>query len=171
MYYCTKATKINWLHHPSKFAESTREMRQLGGGGERKKSHVHLIELLVDLLDLLQIREQLPHDGAVREREQLGILKPAMKQKAIRRSPRPDLASAPDFRRVSEAYDAIHAGEEGVAGLGGWRHRERRYPRPSSNPLPCRRNRSVLSAPWRRSRPGGGLRMASWRATGSEWRR
>ena len=51
-----------------------------------------------------------------------------MNQKAIRRSPRPDLASAPDFREQrtgSEAYDAIHAGEEGVAGLGGWRHRER----------------------------------------------
>jgi hypothetical protein len=101
-------------------------MRQLREG--EKGSHVHLIELLVDLLDLLQIREQLPHDGAVREREQLGILKPAMNQKAIRRSPRPDLASAPDFREQrtgSEAYDAIHAGEEGVAGLGGWRHRER----------------------------------------------
>ena len=30
--YCTKAAKFNWLHHPSKFAESAREMRQLREG-------------------------------------------------------------------------------------------------------------------------------------------
>jgi len=30
--YCTKAAKFNWLHHPSKFAESGREMRQLREG-------------------------------------------------------------------------------------------------------------------------------------------
>lgn len=77
---------------------------------------------------------------------------------AIRPSPRPDLASAPGFRAQRtgpEAYDAIDAGEEGVAGLGSWRHRESlpktqlESPRAPAEP-------KLLSAPWRRSRHGSG---------------
>lgn len=75
-------------------------------------------------------------------------------KKTIRPSPMSDLAPALGFREQRtepEAYDAIHAGEEGVAGLGCWRHREtvRGYPRPSSNPLARRRNRGATgSASW-----------------------
>lgn len=35
---------------------------------------LHLIELFVNLLNLLQIRKQLAHDRAVRQGKQLGIL-------------------------------------------------------------------------------------------------
>jgi hypothetical protein len=65
------------LHHPSKVSN--------WHGKYEREEHVHLIELLVDLLDLFQIREQLAHHGAVREREQLGVLQPT-KQEGARRS-------------------------------------------------------------------------------------
>jgi hypothetical protein len=110
-------------------------MLQLREGKEREESHAHLIELLVDLLDLLQIREQLPHYGAVREREQLRILQ-AMHQKSDYDESKARSSVSVRSPRAT-AYDAIHAGEEGVAGLGGWRHRERLT---QIEPLARRRN-------------------------------
>jgi hypothetical protein len=106
------------LHHPSKNSN--------WHGKFEREEHVHLIELLVDLLNLFQIREQLPHHGAVREREQLWVLQPT-KQKGARRSEQRQiqcLGTGVLTRNGSGAYDAVDAGEERVAGLGG---RERRH--------------------------------------------
>lgn len=43
---------------------------------KNKNKKLHLVELLVNLFNLLKVREQLAHDCTIRQRKQLRILQP-----------------------------------------------------------------------------------------------